>query len=439
MISTALQLFDVFESNLDLFTWFIDLLAKSLLLVMLISYLENNYARRISSTHRHKLWLIGIVLLGLLPVSSGFTEAVFRELLPDSNLSLITILVPANLTVTSDAAVKSTAPWLLMALIGYLSVLLFHISKLVLSFIRVYRIEQTTNYLYRTDVVTLLDKLRKDLGIARRVNIGSNESVCSPMTFGLRNPTVVLPDDYRYWHSSQLENVLVHELSHIKRHDWLAFIFAYVIASINWFNPFVWRALNRLSLEAELSCDNAVLKTGQSRREFAQQILSIAKRSLGLERNELLAQSITGHSDLTLRIENILYQRTHIQPVQSSFLLVSFSIALTVFILISGGNVFAIGDENDYPSESLRLVYSEDPTYPDAAFENGIKGYNQYSFTVDENGNISPQSIKLELSEPQYLFNASSRQALSSFRFKPRMVRGKAIATQGVKYTFHYN
>lgn len=439
MLSTASQIFDLLESNLGLLIWIIDLLAKSFLLVVVIGYLEKNYSRGTTSAHKHKLWLAAIVLLGLLPISSSITEPLFKGLLPDSNLSLITVLMPANLVITSDAVSDRQNSLLIVALAVYLSVLLFHVSKLALSFGRLHRIKRTTNYCSATDVIILLEKLRNELGISRKVHIGSNESVYSPMTFGLTNPTIVLPDDYKYWDISSLENVLIHELSHIARYDWLGFIIAYLIAAFNWFNPFTWRALKRLSLESELSCDNAVLKRGKPRKEFAEQILSIARTRLGLDRSELLAQSIVGDSELTPRIENILYQVSHAHSRREPFVLMSLCIVPVAFILISAGNVFSIGDENDYPSESLRLIYSEPPLYPETAFENSVQGYAQFSFTVDENGNIAPRSINLEQSEPSNFFNESSLQALSSFKFNPRKVRGKTIATSGVRYTFKYN
>lgn len=439
MINTVIQLFDFFDSNLGLLAWTIDLLAKSLLLVVVIRYLEQNYAQPISSNHKHKLWLAAIVLLGLLPVSSSLTEPFFNRLLPDSNLSLITVLVPTNLIIDSELVLNRSNSWAAVAIAGYLSGLVFLLSKLGLSFFRVHRIKRTTNYHSSGRVVALLNRLRQELEISRSVKLGCSETICSPMTFGLKNPTIILPEDSRYWDISLLESALIHELSHIKRHDWLTFILAYLIASVNWFNPFVWQSLNKLSLEAEFCCDNAVLKSGKPRKEFAEQILAIAKRGLGLTRNELLTQSIIGNSDLTLRIENILYQSRHTQSRWKSFALISLCIVPAAFVLISAGNIFAIGDEKDYPSENLRLIYSESPLYPDTAFEHGVQGFTQFSFTVDENGEIAPTSINLEQSEPRYLFDEASLQALSSFKFVPQKVRGKTIPTAGVRYTFKYN
>lgn len=439
MINTVIQLFDLFDSNLTLLAWIIDLLAKSFLLVVVIRYLEQNYAQPISSNHKHKLWLTAVILLGLLPISSSLTVPFFNRLLPESNLSLITVLLPTNLIIDSGQSLDRPNSWAAVAIAGYLSGLVFLLTKLGLSFVRVHHIKRTTNYHNPGRVIALLNRLRNELGISQRVNIGCNEFICSPMTFGLKNPIIILPEDSKYWDISLLESALIHELSHIKRRDWLTFILAYLIASFNWFNPFVWQSLNRLSLQAEFSCDNAVLNSGKPRKEFAEQILAIAKKGLGLERSELLTQSIVGNGELTLRIENILYQSSRAHSRWLSFALISLCIVPAAFVAISAGNIFAIEDESDYPSENLRLIYSESPLYPDTAFENGVQGFTQFSFTVDENGEIAPQSINLVLSEPRYLFEEASLAALNSFKFVPQKVRGKTIPTAGVRYTFKYN
>lgn len=439
MLNILIQFFEVFENKLDLFAWIIDLLAKSLLLVMVIRYFEQSYTHNTSSGQKHKTWLIAIVLLGLLPFSSYLVEPLFQSLLPGSNLSIITVLVPITIEDSSSTMLAQYSSWLFGATFVYLLVLSYHLLKLALSLFRIRIIKQTTVYSSNQETLDLLNILRHKLGISRGVTIGSNDSARSPMTFGFRQPTIILPSDSSNWDISMVENVLLHELGHIKRHDWLVFIFAYLVASLQWFNPFIWHSLTRLKLEAEFSCDNIVLSNGKSAGEFAAQILNIAKKSFESGKSELLAQSIVENGDLSLRVENILSKTRTMRPRSTVFIVIPLLAVAFVFTLISSGNVLAIEDESNYPSESLRLHYSEPPQYPERAMTRGIKGYTQVSFTVDENGDILMRSVKVERSEPNRYFERASLEALDSFKFKPRMVRGKTIATLGVRYTFTYD
>ncbi|PCJ22624.1 MAG: hypothetical protein COA96_13865 [SAR86 cluster bacterium] len=439
MLNVLIQFIEFFESDLGLFAWVLDLLAKSLLLVFVVTYFEQNYTHSTSSHQKHKIWLIAIILLGFLPFSSALTEPFFQGLLPDTNLSIITVLVPINSGVSSGILTELSSHWVLMATATYLSVLLFHLSKLALSFCRIHILKRTIKISTQKAVLELLDKLRFELGISRKVDIGSSGSIRSPITFGVKRPIIALPADSRNWDISMYESVLLHELGHIKRHDWQVFIFSYLVASVNWFNPLVWHSLARLKLEAEFSCDNIVLKNNKSPKEFAEQILSIARNALGFERTELIVQSIIENSDLSLRVENILNQARPRRPRTALFVVIPLFSVLLMFALISSGNVFAIVDESDYPSENLRLLYMETPQYPQLALKRGIRGYTQVSFTVDASGNIEQQSVKVESSESNKFFKESSLEALNSFKFKPQMLRGKTIPTPGVRYTFRYN
>lgn len=439
MLSILIQFFEVFQNQLGLFAWIIDLLAKSLLLIIVIRHFEQSYTYNTSSGQKHKIWLIAVVLLGLLPFSSYMVEPLFQGLLPDSNLSIITVLVPSTVGAASNTILGQSQHWLSGTTFVYLFVLSCHLLKLVLSLYRIRSIEQATFCSNEQETLALLQKLRHKLGVSRQVAIGSNDSIRSPMTFGFRRPTIILPSDSCNWDISMLESVLLHELGHIKRNDWLVFIFAYLVASIQWFNPFIWHSLTRLQLEAEFSCDNIVLNNGKPPGEFATQILAIAKKSFESGRSELLAQSIVENSDLSLRVENILSTSQTKQPRSTLFIVMPLLALAFVFTLISSGNVLAIEDESDYPSESLRLHYSEPPQYPERAMARGVKGYTQVSFTVDENGDVLKKSVNVERSEPNRYFERASVAALDSFKFKPRMVRGKAIATLGVRYTFTYD
>jgi len=254
--------------DLKLAVFLMDLLAKSLILVVLIYYLERIFDRFLTSSHRHLLWIGAILLIGLLPIASSIFGPLLKNFLANSNLALVTVLVPNDWTAPPIHLLQRAYGWADILLIVYLSFLSYLFLKLVLSFFRVYRIQRTAQYNTADDATALLDALRSRLGISRKVSLGSSIRISAPISFGLIRPKIILPDGSDSWDDSFLENVLIHELSHIKRLDWLTHITVYLVASINWFNPFVWRSLSRLRLEAEYSCDNAVLRNGGSKRSL---------------------------------------------------------------------------------------------------------------------------------------------------------------------------
>jgi len=61
-----------------------------------------------------------------------------------------------------------------------------------------------------------------------------------PMTWGWRRPVVLLPDEARGWTEGRLRAVLLHELAHVRRRDWLSHRMADAVCALYWFHPLVW-------------------------------------------------------------------------------------------------------------------------------------------------------------------------------------------------------
>ncbi len=79
------------------------------------------------------------------------------------------------------------------------------------------------------------------------------------MTCGAWHPVLLLPDAAENWPLERRRVVLLHELAHIKRLDWLTQTLAYIAGSLHWFNPLVWLAARRMRVEREQACDDLVL------------------------------------------------------------------------------------------------------------------------------------------------------------------------------------
>ena len=119
--------------------------------------------------------------------------------------------------------------------------------------------------------------LAADARIGRTAAVVSHERVQSPLTCGSRRPIIVLPANLEGWSDRDVTRAIVHELEHVRRHDWLVQVAARTVCAFYWFNPLVWAAWRRLCLEAERACDDAVLRT-ESGTEYAEQLVALARR-----------------------------------------------------------------------------------------------------------------------------------------------------------------
>ena len=89
--------------------------------------------------------------------------------------------------------------------------------------------------------------------ILKKLTIRKTALLDAPLIVGLINPTLYLPE-YEI-SDSDLNYILMHELTHYKRHDLLYKWFTMLVSSIHWFNPLIYVVSKQIDEECEISCD----------------------------------------------------------------------------------------------------------------------------------------------------------------------------------------
>lgn len=96
-----------------------------------------------------------------------------------------------------------------------------------------------------------------------------------PMTWGISNKTVLLPEQAAEWDERRLRLVLRHELAHIARGDVLVTLLTTMSALLLWFHPLVWVMLRSSARAREQACDDVALeRSGVSADDFAEELLA---------------------------------------------------------------------------------------------------------------------------------------------------------------------
>jgi beta-lactamase regulating signal transducer with metallopeptidase domain len=87
-----------------------------------------------------------------------------------------------------------------------------------------------------------------------------------PVVDGVLRPHICLPDGIdRLLTKSELNAVLLHELTHARRRDNLIWLIHEIGLCLLWFHPLVWVTGSRLALYRELSCDESVIQSAHGR------------------------------------------------------------------------------------------------------------------------------------------------------------------------------
>ena len=182
-----------------------------------------------------------------------------------------------------------------------------------------------------------LSRLADARGVSVTVELLEHEAVPGPMTFGISRPVIVLPLDAREWSEGELRRALMHELEHIQRGDWVMQIVARTVAAVYWFHPLVWSAWRRLCLEAERSCDDAVV-ISEERTDYAEQLVTLAQRMAATPVQPMLGMA--NRSDLSTRVTAVLDDR--LRRGRAGFAFASGTIAAAALVVLTVAPVRAI-------------------------------------------------------------------------------------------------
>lgn len=273
---------------------------------------------------------------------------------------------------------KSRVDWSVPSLmtivqLGWATGVFLLFGSLVLNLWRLQRLHQ--NGLPWIEQRDFMKSLAAESGIRRTVEILLHEDIQTPLTCGVRRATIMLPSGVREWSEAELRRVLIHELEHVRRGDWILQLATRAICSVYWFHPLVWMAWRRLSLEAERACDDAVIQSTES-TEYADQLVLLARRLS--KPHGLTTIGMANRSDLSIRVSSILDDR---QRRGRAGLLATASIMLGAsFLVLSIASFRAVAQSS---------VAQESDLQPKDTKERPLSPFDKALYEAAEDGNIS--------------------------------------------------
>jgi uncharacterized protein (TIGR03435 family) len=105
-----------------------------------------------------------------------------------------------------------------------------------------------------------LNRLKARAGISRPVRLLISALVQAPAVVGWLRPVVLVPIGVLAGlPSEQVEALLIHELAHIRRHDYLVNILQSITEAILFYHPAVWWVSGHIRAERELCCDDVAV------------------------------------------------------------------------------------------------------------------------------------------------------------------------------------
>jgi len=173
------------------------------------------------------------------------------------------------------------------------------------------------------------------------------------VTWGTWRSKVLLPADALDWPADRIRIVLAHELSHVRRGDWLVQMAAEILRSAYWFNPLVWLACRRLRLESERACDDAVLGLGVDGSEYASELVTLARSFRSARQAFVPAAAIARPSSLERRVRAMLNAQLNRDPITRSASIAAALVLTAVAVVVAG---FGASAQSQFATVSGSIV-----------------------------------------------------------------------------------
>jgi TonB family protein len=239
------------------------LIAGKAALVAAAAHLVTLALARRSAAERHLVWVAAVAALLALPWLERTTPAMVTLASPAVTIAET---LPTTPSVTAPAA-ASPVDWTMRVwLVGMLAVIAWQMVGISLLHLRS----------RRTYHLAALQDLCRQMEISRTVRLYLSPHATMPMTWGVFRPSIVLPEDAVKWTEERLRVVLMHELAHVARFDFLTQFAATLACGFYWYNPLVWLGAASMRKERERACDDVVLRHGANSCDYAEHLLALA-------------------------------------------------------------------------------------------------------------------------------------------------------------------
>lgn len=180
-----------------------------------------------------------------------------------------------------------------------------------------------------------LDRLKLQLRIPRKVKLLLSQYVQVPVMIGFLKPVILVPAAmFNNLSAEQLEAILLHELAHIKRNDYILNIFQSIVETALFFNPFVWWISKYIRLEREHCCDDMVLAHTSQPLHYAKAL--VALEEYRFTTNPMVMAAADNKQHLFYRIKRIMEMKTsHLNYSQKFMAILIIAVGLTAIAWIT--------------------------------------------------------------------------------------------------------
>ncbi|MBP3389473.1 MAG: M56 family metallopeptidase, partial [Clostridia bacterium] len=237
-------------------------------------------------------------------------------------------------------------------------------------------------------------------------------AVSSPMLTGLVCPCIVLPQES--YPPVELQNILLHELSHLHRGDLFYKWSALLVHTLHWFNPLLWLVRRELDTACEEACDESVIvsMSEQARKDYGNTLLNMAS-ARRIAAGLVVTTMATPKKKLKERLVSIMTYR------KMSARTIAFVLVFALVLCLSGCLIDSSVPPENIPGNDP--VSEIDPT-PESS-ENVSESDNPESSSMD-----ADTSLDITVDTAVFTTKFSEKEMRAALDAYTRLLGAKAVS-----------
>lgn len=268
----------------------------------------------------------------------------------------------------------------------FVSLLFFIISYLKVRK-RIHKIEE------KSEIYNYLDKCKSKLKLNKNIKIAYSNYFLSPSVLGAFKPVIIIPDYIDEKDNDILENVLLHELSHIKRKDTFLNELIIILKNIYWFNPILFLAFNDIKNDIEIANDEFVTKNMDisAKTKYMKSLVWVLAKGNGIQTNQSSLCMADDKNNIERRVkimknDNISKNRKRILSILILCLTFVFSACVMTDKKENENQIIFPAYENNLKTdnENEALESLENEIYSTPKFEVNVELPNNWKITLDD-------------------------------------------------------
>jgi bla regulator protein blaR1 len=270
------------QDIIRILTWtFIHSLWQGLLVALLAAIIISTTRK---STARLRYNLLCIIVI-LFLVTSAITFVIQWKTIPGpSSISTIAndAVTVKSSTIVLDNIIDGVNANSNTLIFIWAFFFLFSCLRMVTGLVAVNRLRHYRSHPVPGEWKARLQQLQLVAGVQHSVSLLQSELVKVPMALGILKPVIFLPVGLlTHLPVEQVETILLHELAHIRRKDYLVNLLQHIAEAIFFFNPAIRWLSSLIRQEREACCDDMVVAGCGQKNNYLSALISFQEYSLG--------------------------------------------------------------------------------------------------------------------------------------------------------------